>query len=242
MINLNVPTYPAHVRVEKYFTLDECLSNADHFGHPVYSGEWYTAKSSFDEYHTLADFQAEKAKCAPKSVREADLRGPLWCVPETEADQKIFQEIFFRRFWPTYAEACIGTLEGCHHHASETEEQNEVYARWWKFDFIPLFVNTWDKYTKLINLYEAKKNNLLDQVKSSSRSVNTFNDTPQSSADSDLWTDMDHISTSGKNQQEGATDSTTPIERLDEIRRKLEDIYSEWINELGRCFIREPMI
>ena len=88
---------------------------------------------------------------------------------------------------------------------------------------------------------KEKENDLLDQVKTSSRSLNTFSDTPQSEADTDLWTDMEHTSTAGKNQQEGATDFSTPIERLDEIRRKLEDIYADWVLELGRCFIRRPL-
>lgn len=242
MIYLNVPTYPEHMIEEKYFSLDECLANSDHFAHHVYSEEWYHALSAIGgEFHPRYSFDSERALCAPKSVRTADLDYPLWIVPTGEGNDEIFQEIFFRRFWPTYADACIGSLCGCGNHATELEEQNEVYLSWWKEDFIPLFVNTWDKYTKLIKLYKEKENDLLDQVKTSSRSLNTFSDTPQSEADTDLWTDMEHTSTAGKNQQEGATDFSTPIERLDEIRRKLEDIYADWVLELGRCFIRRPL-
>ena len=233
--------------------MDEGFGSSEQFaGSKCYSPQWYkTLEYNLTVPADLSSFKGWYSLLVPYEIRNASgqlSQDKLFPLPLFKSDgsadvenMEIFREIVFRRLWPTYKDAFIGSVllpSG----EAENLELRKVYFEFWTSSLIPLLINTWNKYAQLIKIYKEKEGDLLDRVKSSSHSLNTFNDTPQSAADSDLWDDMDHTTTSAKNAQEGDSDFATPMERLDEIRRKLEDIYSDWTLELGRAFIRGPML
>ena len=89
---------------------------------------------------------------------------------------------------------------------------------------------TYHKYSKLIDLYESQKDDLLKQLESSSKTL--FNDTPQAGGDftTDPYvTNATQVSTS--------TDTATPIARLKEVQDNIDNYYKEWADEFEKFII-----
>lgn len=100
----------------------------------------------------------------------------------------------------------------------------------WFGKFLSIFNRTQSKYIKLITLYEAEANNLMQDVKT--LSINRYNDTPQNSGDY-----SDDLHTTTINKHETSTPLVTKMARLEEIRRYWKDIYEEWAKEFRGIFI-----
>lgn len=97
------------------------------------------------------------------------------------------------------------------------------------YKFYSIFQSTYDRYKNLIAYYTDYIGHLMDKIKSTGMS--RFNDTPQ---DSGEFSDDSH--TTHLTQTEQATELNTPIERLDEIRKKLANIMKEWSDEFSGLF------
>ncbi|MCQ2088152.1 MAG: hypothetical protein MJZ37_08855 [Bacilli bacterium] len=87
------------------------------------------------------------------------------------------------------------------------------------------------RYEKLINLYEDNANKLMDKVETISSTQ--FNDTPQTTVDG---LDGDNYATT-YTKNKSASDLSTVMSRLDEIRRAWRSMYEEWSNEFGSTFV-----
>lgn len=94
--------------------------------------------------------------------------------------------------------------------------------------------DTKDKYIALMGLYNSQKTHLLDAIKSTTRTTSKFNDTPQDEGD---FSDDSHTSNITIGEGESSTEATTPIERLNEISRKYENIVENWLKEFAILFI-----
>ena len=241
MIYLNVPGMAPDLVERKYFDLDECLKNAELEGFGVFSEQWHAVASTDPTEEPGLTTFVERARLAvPPLFRQS---GVSWPLPigrsDTPKNREIFKEFFFGRLWPTYAAAYIGSIES-RNGQTESEQAVAVYTEFYKNELAPLLINTWRKYAYLVQLYEEKIDTLADRVKSASATRTNFNDTPQESA-TDLWDDPTHETTLTKSLQETESDLNTPMERLSEIRNKIEDIYAAWVYEFDKIFIREPM-
>lgn len=95
--------------------------------------------------------------------------------------------------------------------------------------FIGVLRRTYNKYTKLISLYDAEKDNLMNNI--SSTNVARFNDTPQNGGDYSSDTYTTNIT-----KQEQSTEGATKITRLEEIRQGYDDLYVAWANEFNKLF------
>lgn len=113
---------------------------------------------------------------------------------------------------------------------SKTYYYFEIEWHKWFGKFLAIFNRTQSKYIKLITLYEAEANNLMQDIKT--LSINRYNDTPQNSGD---YSDDSHTSTI--NKHETSTPLVTKMARLEEIRRYWRDIYEEWAKEFRGIFI-----
>lgn len=91
-------------------------------------------------------------------------------------------------------------------------------------------IESQERYGKLIDLYEAQQNNLMNKISASSKTL--FNDTPQNGGD---FTTDNHITNA--TQVTSESDVGTPIARLKEIRDNLESLYSSWANEFRKFII-----
>lgn len=89
---------------------------------------------------------------------------------------------------------------------------------------------TKENYAFLIRTYNEQRDNLLKGIKSTTRTK--LNDTPQEIGD--FWSDEYVTSTSGV---ETETDANTLINRIDEINRKIKNVYFDWAEEFREFII-----
>ena len=87
-------------------------------------------------------------------------------------------------------------------------------------------VESYPRYKKLIDLYEAEKDHLMDDIKSWTR----FNDTPQLA---DTYKD-EKFATS---YTEYGNQYASKIARIKEIDDEMRNLMGDWCDEFARCFI-----
>ena len=94
---------------------------------------------------------------------------------------------------------------------------------------------TYDKYVTRLDIFAAKKNSLMAQVQAGTIAKTGYNDTPQNES-SGGFEDATHRTTFTKVDSQSLTDGATPIERIDEIDRKIKNIMLEWCEEYRQLF------
>lgn len=116
----------------------------------------------------------------------------------------------------------------------ESEFYEEEWRNWFR-KFNSILVRNYEKYKLMIGYFNAAKNNLMDNIKSTSESK--FNDTPQNVQGIYDWSDDDHLSNITRN--ETSTELGSKISRLKEIEDNITDHYDKWADEFGGLFIYE---
>ena len=94
---------------------------------------------------------------------------------------------------------------------------------------------TYDKYATRLDIFAAKKASLMGQVQAGTIAKTSYNDTPQNES-SGGFEDATHRTTFTKVDSQSLTDGATPIERIDEIDRKIKNIMLEWCEEYRSLF------
>lgn len=115
----------------------------------------------------------------------------------------------------------------------ELDESDDVEFQNWMRLYCVRLRSTFDRYKKMLDLYDAEKSKLLDGVKASN--TVRFNDTPQNGGDFSVDS---YTSTYTKTETE--TDLTTVMARLDEIERLYKDVYKNWASEFRDLFFSTP--
>ena len=122
------------------------------------------------------------------------------------------------------------------------QEEVTRWARWYK--------DSIERYSTLINAYKSIENKLLGKVtttvdlsgSNSNENTQTNNDTPQSGGN---YLGDPYVNSASHNEgitqvisnSTTATDLNTPIERLNEVREKLHNLYADWADEFARFVI-----
>lgn len=147
-------------------------------------------------------------------------------IPESHLDDAIMQPIT-NTLWCKYF--ANGHLKD---YVVRTENEDTVDQAYidWMTDFVYILDLTYNKYKKLIELYQSEENNLMKQLESTG--VVKFNDTPQNTGNFEGDDYTTNVSTTTSK-----TDSGTIISRLSEIRALYDDIYTAWSNEFKHFFI-----
>ena len=147
-------------------------------------------------------------------------------IPESHLDDAIMQPIT-NTLWCKYF--ANGHLKD---YIVRTENEDTVDQAYldWMTDFVYILDLTYNKYKKLIELYQSEENNLMKQLESTG--VVKFNDTPQNTGNFEGDDYTTNVSTTTSK-----TDSGTIISRLSEIRALYDDIYTAWSNEFKHFFI-----
>lgn len=102
--------------------------------------------------------------------------------------------------------------------------------------------NTADRYEALIGLYNSEKTRLLDGVKTITTGTGRFNDTPQDITNGDEFGNNTHITNITKSTAEAVSDLDTKMGRIDEIQRKLRNLWKDWLDEFESVFIERGNI
>lgn len=101
-----------------------------------------------------------------------------------------------------------------------------------------IFMMTKDRYETLLNIYKDELDNLLEGVKTTTHGTGQFNDTPQNVQNvAEAFGDGSHVSNITKSDAEAVSDVDTKINRIDEIQKKVRNIWKDWIDEFKPLFI-----
>ena len=101
-----------------------------------------------------------------------------------------------------------------------------------------IITNTYDRYAKLLDTYTSELSKLLDGVKTTTQGIGSFNDTPQNIQTSqDDYSGDSHISNISKSSAVATSDLDTKMGRIDEIQRKLRNIWKDWLEEFESLFL-----
>lgn len=144
-------------------------------------------------------------------------RAPLWDGSQSKSYIEDLWKLIYASYYNWYC------LE-CDDEEIDTTEQERFYI-----NVIDIMVKTYDRYSSILTAFEAIKNKLMDQVKSSTETG--YNDTPQEEGD---YTDETHRTTYTK--VTSLIDGATPVERLDEVQRKIRNTYRDWADEFASLF------
>ena len=164
------------------------------------------------------------------------------------------KKMFTSYLWPEFRNAIVLYVDTVTPPWEEAEEPeyDEVYAalqeeitrwaRWYK--------DSYERYSVLINGYKSIENKLLAKVtttvdssgSNSSENIQTNNDTPQEGGN---YLSDPYVNSASHNEGTSqlisnsvtATDLNTPIERLNEVRQKLHNLYADWADEFARFVI-----
>lgn len=105
-------------------------------------------------------------------------------------------------------------------------------------NMISIITQTYDRYSKLLQLYSSEASKLLDGIQTTTQGVGQFNDTPQNIQTSvDDYTGDSHITNISKSSAVATSDADTKINRLDEIQRKFRNLLKDWSDEFEQIFI-----
>ena len=127
---------------------------------------------------------------------------------------------------------------------SESEENNSTNAD--IVDFLRRLVRwlnqSYTYYKTLIDIYTDKLSTLMGQVQSIDTDKMGSSDMPQTATFADFTgaeTSADNLSGLQQSKHTNSADYGTPMQRIDEIKRNLENCYSRWYEEFVRKFIIE---
>lgn len=163
-------------------------------------------------------------------------------ISDTSAVGKIINnsminKLFCEFIYLKHANSTIEYID-CKCDNNPTNEQIDEMYKYWLSLFFTITQQTTLKYSKLIDIYEDKKDKLMNPIKNSSESNSRFNDTPQ---DEGVYDDLTHATTTNHQKIENETETATMIQRIAEIENKLKDYYTLWANEFDRLFMEETL-
>ena len=139
-------------------------------------------------------------------------------------------EDLFKLLYNRYSEWLCARIIGFF---QATDEENEAKKFMLKLNNITQM--TYDKYATRLDIFAAKKASLMGQVQAGTIAKTSYNDTPQNE-NSGGFEDATHRTTFTKVDSQSLTDGATPIERIDEIDRKIKNIMLEWCEEFKQLF------
>lgn len=192
----------------------------------------YEIVTDFSWYELIADFYAESDPTQQTSFFDAfnqDLPNTNFVFKNNSALKDHLEDLFnllYKRYSDWY---CL-RLKG----AFTTAEYSKAYQKFLlKLNNITQM--TYDKYATRLDIFAAAKANLMGQVKAGTIAKTSYNDTPQEESQSG-FEDATHRTTFTKVDSQSLTDGATPIERIDEIDRKIKNIMLEWCEEFRSLF------
>ena len=147
---------------------------------------------------------------------------------------KDYLEDLYNLLYKRYYDWYCAQLDGC----NITPQDETLAYQKFMLKVSNITQMTYDKYAARIGIFATAKNSLMAQVKGNTTAKTGYNDTPQNE-DSGGFEDATHRTSFTKVTSDTATDGATPIERIDEIDRKIKNIMLEWCQEFKDLFWSE---
>lgn len=147
---------------------------------------------------------------------------------------ELFQKLY-ARYWKEYVFALYTEDKTSDEY---NEAKNELYTK-----IGTIIMSTYDRYNKLLDTYTSELSKLLDGVKTTTKGVGSFNDTPQNIQTSDVdFSGDDHTTNISKSSAVAESDVDTKMNRIDEIQRKLRNIWKDWLEEFDGLFLERANV
>ena len=116
----------------------------------------------------------------------------------------------------------------------------EAYKKWvWKF--LALLDETSTYYLAVLGAYQSSANQLMDDIKATSKNAVKFNDTPQNTNASGVYEGDDFITHFTSTSGETSSPLMSKIMRLKEIQDAYKDAMSDWVKGFERIFYQEEV-
>lgn len=151
---------------------------------------------------------------------------------------ELMQEVY-ARYWK-HMTICVDgeTDDGLSIYSTHQEECDEFITK-----VVMVIQATYERYSKLLDVYASEKSKLLDGVKIKTSGTGQFNDTPQNvQTIAEAFGDNSHVSNITKSDQESVSDVETKMRRIDEIDRMFRNVIHDWSNEFEDLFIESENV
>lgn len=106
---------------------------------------------------------------------------------------------------------------------------------------ISIINRTNDYYLTLLNGYTSAKDNLLNDIKTTTKNLSTYNDTPQGETEGTSYLGDDYLTRVNQGTSEVSTNLTTMMNRLSEIQNSYKSILNDWVDEFKGLFLEENL-
>ena len=208
--------------------------------HSIYQKKyWWTLQDFYDVFDVATGSTPLTEFTGSKSDVEQLLGTSLANLLETDNLLKPYIKDLFNLMYARFYDHYIFSTE--HETIDEVEDDHKITK--FRTNLVSIILQTYDRYAKLLDLYTAEKNKLLDGVKTSTTGTGQFNDTPQNvQSVAEAFGDNSHVSNITKSTAVAESDVDTKINRLEEIARKFRNLLKEWTNEFESIFIEEGNI
>lgn len=180
-------------------------------------------------YYTLAEIFPVWTKTAIQTLTTNNTN-----TKPTYADE--FEPVI-NLIYDSYKDYNIGFIDKCDFtDPTGTEIEEEVRDRFIR-QFAVIYKVSCNRYLKLLALYEAEEDNLMNKLTNTvnETGTNRTNDTPQNGG---TFEDDEHTSLymSSSRNATSTVDPQTVMSRLDEIQSKYMNIYKDWVKEFRDLF------
>lgn len=145
----------------------------------------------------------------------------------TNANYSKLVDLICKRFWDHYCFYTYGP-------EFSLEKQKNFIAK-----LISIIEMTSPRYLKLLEVYDATKNQLLDPVEVVSGGLIRFNDTPQDEGD---FANDSHTTNITEDSRTTSNDLDTKMGRVKEIESSYNNVLLNWSNEFESIFLEENNI
>ena len=188
--------------------------------------EYTWLELSTNNYTTLNPFATNSFFTAFDDIFEGD-----GFVFKSEEALKDYLEDLYNLLYKRYNDWYCVYLDG---ENITPEEETAAYNKF-MLKVMNITEMTYDKYATRLKIFADTKASLMGQVKAGTIAKTSYNDTPQEES-SGGFEDATHRTTYTKVDSQSLTDGATPIERIDEIDRKIKNIMLEWCQEFRSLF------
>lgn len=157
-----------------------------------------------------------------------DLYAPTVITTDTVIGGDVANTLFCKYIAPRNKQMFVTYIDG-----AVTDDEIKAGYKDFIRKYIFILNSTYDRYSKLIELYAAEKNNLMADVKSYSESK--FNDTPQNVQGTFSFDTDDHLTNVTRN--EVSNEIATKMARINEIDELMKNVYLDWANQFNKLFL-----
>lgn len=124
----------------------------------------------------------------------------------------------------------------CYLPAPDNAEITNEFGKW-ILRFLNFIAQTHEYYSTLLSEYATAKDNLMADIKATSKNKVKFNDTPQNPNNAGIYEGDDYITHFTATEGETSSPLMSKMMRLKEIQDHFKNLWADWVNKAEKLFI-----